>query len=176
MGRKGKEVGELAQWNRRCALQVGIWSYLYELCSPGRDKNIHNKVKEEKSTVVGVDRQNLIRLSGGHGSKPERLTRLVKSLKMCRAAKIRCAFKKDSSGCSAQNRLKTGKGGRITKGGTVHGPPGMNTPLQEVKDFCSAKRSQPRHIFSGVRLSGLITEHRPKKMAGELMVQPLYIL
>lgn len=27
---------------------------LYELCSPGRDNNIHNKVKEEKSTVVGV--------------------------------------------------------------------------------------------------------------------------
>lgn len=29
---------------------------LYELRSPGRDNNIHNKVKMEKNTIVGVGR------------------------------------------------------------------------------------------------------------------------
>lgn len=29
---------------------------LYELCSPGRDHNIHNKAKEDKSRMVGVGR------------------------------------------------------------------------------------------------------------------------
>lgn len=40
---------------------------LCELCSPGRDKSIHNKVKEEKSTVAGVDRLGSTELDKAEG-------------------------------------------------------------------------------------------------------------
>lgn len=104
---------------------------------------------------------------------------------MCRAALIiRSTFKKDCFGCSAQNILKTGKGRSITKGGYTglprnkHITPGCSLKHSGgVKDFCTAKHSQPIPSFSGASpLSGLTTEHRLQKDGRRMHSPPLYIL
>lgn len=55
MWRKGKE-GKFLSGTEGVYNRWGIGLMLYESCSPGRENNIHNKVEEEKSTVVGVGR------------------------------------------------------------------------------------------------------------------------